>query len=101
MMAASFYTEVPVCGSAGRYIFPAAGVVQGASAFIEESEEFPIRIVAEAHQMDGTTSIFNFTIGKRGGSTQLNLPVDAGTRLYLRSEGAVRGVFVGLLWQLR
>ena len=88
-------------GVAGRYFFPSLGHILAASAYVEGVLSGRTLVVeVEMAEPDGSSRTIPLTLGPKGATVELAMPVAAGTRLTLRAPVGTHGVWAGLLWHL-
>ena len=98
----SQFVETPASdGAVLRYVFPVAGTLLHAFVKIDDRKECQkIMFTAElAYGLDRQSKAFEVRTDEL--AMPLGLPIEAGTRLTVRCDQPVQGIWIGLLYQCR
>ena len=98
----SFYAaEVPEDGVVLRYIFPVGGILKRAAILIDDMGEHKNISFQATARNDKHMAAQNFSTAKRSNLLKLELPLEAGMAVTVKCEQPVKGIWIGLLFQVR
>ena len=97
----SFYSaEVPADGVVLRFIFPVQGALKRAAVLIDDMGECKTTTFEAIVHNDVSSASQIFSTNKKAKMLGLDLPVDAGMALTVKCRESVKGVWIGLLYQV-